>query len=178
MAEDREIWKRICDGDISAFNGLYREYAPRLCAFLRRMTGNAQAAEDLLQETFTEFWKRPARYNPDLGSLRAWLFGIARKQAAAWWRKQEALAPEPDEPISPCYLEISSILDDAMARLDPQLRLILWLREVEGQSYEELATVLDIPVGTVRSRLFAAREALRRIWYRELRPKEVSHEMR
>ena len=178
MAEDRELWKQICDGDAAAFNRLYSEHAPRLYAFLRRMTGNTQAAEDILQDLFAEVWKRPGRYDPDLGGLRAWLFGIARKHVADWWRKQDPAAPEADEPASSCRIEVSSTLHDAMARLPCQQRLLLWLREVEGQSYQELAAVLDIPVGTVRSRLFAAREALRRIWHGESRPTEVSNEMR
>lgn len=70
------------------------------------------------------------------------------------------------------------MIGDALARLPEQQRMLLWLREVEGQSYEELANILEIPVGTVRSRLFAAREALRRIWYGDLREKEVSDEVR
>lgn len=142
------------------------------------MTGNTQAAEDIVQETFTEFWKGPCRYTPDSGSLRAWLFGISRKRAANWWRKQDRIAPDSDEPASTCHVEISSILEDAMARLPQEQRMLLWLREVEGQSYGELANIPGIPVGTVRSRLFAAREALRRIWCGDLREKEVSDEVR
>ena len=178
MPEDRDLWKQICDGDVTAFNSLYREQAPRLHAFLRRMTGNNQVAEDIAQETFTDFWKRPGRYNPDLGSLPAWLFGISRKHVASWWRKRDAVATEAGEPASACHVEISSILQDAMARLPREQRLLIWLREVEGLSYQELAGVLEIPIGTVRSRLFAAREGLRRIWYGDLRQKEVSDGMR
>ena len=63
--------------------------------------------------------------------------------------------------------EISSLIGDAFKRLDTEQRTLLWLREVEGQSYAELAKILEIPVGTVRSRLFAAREALRTIWLSE-----------
>jgi RNA polymerase sigma-70 factor, ECF subfamily len=160
VPQDREVWQQICDGDVAAFDDLYREQAPRLYAFLRQMTGNTQAAEDIVQETFTEFWKRPGRYAPDSGSLGAWLFGISKKPAADWWRKRDPVAPEPDEPASACHVEISSLLEDAMARLPQQQRILLWLREVEGQSYEELANIPGIPAGTVRSRLFAAREAL------------------
>jgi RNA polymerase sigma-70 factor, ECF subfamily len=178
VTEDRKVWKQICDGDVAAFHALYREQAPRLFAFVRRMTGNTHAAEDILQETFAEFWKRPARYNPDFGSLRAWLFGIARKQVSAWWRKQETVPTDTEEPATPSYVEISSILQDAMDRLPHQQRLLLWLREVEGQSYEELAGILDVPLGTIRSRLFAAREALRKVWHGELPHKETVHEVR
>jgi RNA polymerase sigma-70 factor (ECF subfamily) len=55
-------------------------------------------------------------------------------------------------------------MSDALKRLDPDFRTVLWLREAEGYSYEELSNILSIPIGTVRSRLFAAREQLRRIW--------------
>ena len=60
--------------------------------------------------------------------------------------------------------EIVSIVGDAFRRLPEEQRKLLWLREVEGHSYEEIAVILEIPVGTVKSRLFTAREALRRIW--------------
>lgn len=56
------------------------------------------------------------------------------------------------------------MMSDALQRLPEEQRTLLWLREVEGQSYTELALILDIPVGTVRSRLFMARHALRAIW--------------
>jgi RNA polymerase sigma-70 factor (ECF subfamily) len=56
------------------------------------------------------------------------------------------------------------LLNDALQQLDPELRNALWLREVEGYSYDELSRILDIPLGTVKSRLFSAREQLRRIW--------------
>jgi RNA polymerase sigma-70 factor (ECF subfamily) len=62
-------------------------------------------------------------------------------------------------------------MEDALARLEPERRSLLWLREVEGYSCAELAGMLDIPLGTVKSRLFAAREQLRRIWRGE-RPQE------
>ncbi len=68
---------------------------------------------------------------------------------------------EPSPPLS----EMRSILADALDRLTVDERSILWLREIEGRSYAELAAILDIPVGTVRSRLFAARQALREIWH-------------
>lgn len=178
MTEDRGLWKKICDGDITTFNNFYREQAPRLHAFLRQVTGSPQAADDIVQETFTEFWMRPGRYNPDAGTLRAWLFGISRNRAAEWWRKRDSARPEPDDPVFPCQVEMASLLEDALSKLPRQQRLLLWLREVEGQSYQELATILEIPVGTVRSRLFAAREGLRRVWHGGPSRQEVPDEVR
>ena len=66
-------------------------------------------------------------------------------------------------------------MSDALGQLPVEQRSLLWLREVEGQSYAELAAILDIPIGTVRSRLFAAREALRVIWHSA--PQGVPHDL-
>jgi RNA polymerase sigma-70 factor (ECF subfamily) len=164
LGDDRELWKRICRQDEDAFDAFYRENAPRLCAFVRQVVGNAQAAEDVTQETFTQIWNRPNGFDPERGSLRAYVFGIGRKRAAEWWRRQTVDEPLAAEPMGARQSEISSLIGDAFGRLDMEQRTLLWLREVEGQSYAELAAILDIPIGTVRSRLFAAREALRRIW--------------
>jgi len=164
LADDREIWKRISQGDADSFDAFYRENAPRLQVFLRQIIGNPQAAEDVVQETFTQIWNRPNGFQPERGTLRAYLYGIARKRAADWWRKQGPSDRTSEDQMSDCQTETVSIMGDAFRRLPEEQRTLLWLREVEGLSYAELAVIQDIPVGTVRSRLFAAREALRRIW--------------
>ena len=64
-----------------------------------------------------------------------------------------------------CKAETQSLIGNAFDKLPAEQRTLLWLREVEGQSYAELAEILEIPEGTVRSRLFAARKALRQIWH-------------
>jgi RNA polymerase sigma-70 factor (ECF subfamily) len=123
-----------------------------------------------MQDIYTQIWCRPQQFDPERGTLTAWLLGIARKQAAEWWRRQRptdsidqdeaAFVGEPSQPLS----ETRSIVADALERLTADERSIIWLREVEGRSYAELATILDIPLGTVRSRLFSARQSLREIW--------------
>lgn len=162
--DDAGLWKKISEGDAEAFDAFYRQYAARIRAFLRHHLANEQAAEDVMQNTFTEIWRRRRGFDPDRGTLRAYVLGVARRQAAEWWRRQR---PEEElalnDPAS-CPTETSSLVADAFNRLGTEQRTLLWLREVEGQSYKELAEILDIPVGTVRSRLFAAREALRAIW--------------
>ena len=164
MTDDREVWKKISHGDAEAFDAFYRENAPRLQAFLRHALGNPQVAEDVAQDTFTQIWNRPGGFQPERGTLRAYLFGIAKKQASEWWRKQPSGTPTAEEDKSLCRTETASIMGDALQQLPEKQRTLLWLREVEGLSYAELALNLEIPVGTVRSRLFAAREALRKIW--------------
>src|SRR6266568_4295767 len=131
LADDREVWKRISQGDAKAFDAFYRENAPRLHAFLRQVVGNPQAAEDVAQDTFTQIWNRPNGFEPERGTLRAYVFGIGRKRAAEWWRKQgtrkETVQDEPAE----CRTETASLVADALARLPQEGRSLIWLREVE-----------------------------------------------
>ncbi len=164
MASDSELWTRIYRGDAEAFETVYRENAPRVQAFLRHAVGNRQAAEDIMQETFTQIWQRPNGFQPEHGTLRGYLYGVARKRAAEWWRHQDPRGAAVSDDSTTCRTERVSVMADALRRLPEEQRTLLWLREVEGQSYAELAGILEIPVGTVRSRLFAARETLRKIW--------------
>jgi RNA polymerase sigma-70 factor (ECF subfamily) len=178
LFDDRELWEKIIHGDAEAFDTWYRENAPRLRSFLRRLLGNEQAAEDAMQETFTHIWRRPQGFDPERGTLRGYLFGAARRQAAEWTRRNSLTGELVHDPPAPDHLDTASIVADAFARLRSEQRTILWLREVEGQSYAELAAVLDVPVGTVRSRLFAAREALRAVWRSTPNPAGGPHELR
>jgi RNA polymerase sigma-70 factor (ECF subfamily) len=167
LTDDRELWDRLCRRDATAFEELYRTYSAGLQVFLRRALGSHQAAEDVTQETFASIWRYPNGFDPARGTLRSYLFGAGRKRAAEWWRQQEPPGEAEAEKAEDCKAETRSLVGDALARLTAEQRSLLWLREVEGQTYTELAAIMEIPVGTVRSRLFAAREALRTIWHGE-----------
>lgn len=153
---------------------LYRTCAPGLRAFLRQFLGTAHAAEDVTQETFAAIWQRPNGFDPERGTLRSYLFGAGRKRAAEWWRKCRREDAVTAEQTLEGKAEAQSIIGDAFARLPADQRSLLWLREVEGHSYEEIAATLEIPVGTVASRLSTAREAMRKIWYAERIAEEKS----
>ena len=168
--DDRESWNMLRAGNHEAFEGFYREHAPRLLSFLRRCLGDSKAAEDISQEAFLQLWQRPNGFNPARGTLKAYLFGIAAKRAADWWRHRAPKSPPPlERALRPD--EAPVLMANALERVGPDTRSLLWLREVEGYSYQELAEMLEIPLGTVKSRLAAAREQLRRIWKGE-RPVE------
>ncbi len=77
LFDDRELWKKIANGNAEAFAAWYRETAPRLRVFLRHLLSSEPAAEDVMQETFTQIWRRPHGFDPDRGSPRAYLFGVA-----------------------------------------------------------------------------------------------------
>ena len=172
MSKDGELWDGIRRRDADAFDAVYCAYAAGLRGFLRQILGDLHAAEDVTQETFAAIWQRPNGFDPELGTLRSYLFGAGRKRAADWWRKQGRGNAPTNEHVFETRTETQSLIGDAFDRLPADQRSLLWLREVEGHSYEEIAGTLEIPVGTVGSRLSAAREALRRIWYAERVAKE------
>jgi RNA polymerase sigma-70 factor, ECF subfamily len=165
--QDRQaLWDRIRSGNRDAFEVFYRAHAGRIQHFLRRMTGDRQAAEDVGQEVFLQLWERPNGFDPSRGELVNYMFGMARKRAAEWWRRRPANASGNQAAIEQRApdAEQQQLIDDAFARLEPESRGLLWLREVEGRSYAELSEIFGIPVGTVKSRLFTAREELRQLW--------------
>jgi RNA polymerase sigma-70 factor (ECF subfamily) len=148
-----------------AFESLYNAHFVRVRNFLRIYLGDPAVVEDIAQDTFLQFWKTPNGFDPARSNLRAYLFGIARKKAADWWRRQDRSGNPAFEATSR-NTDSALLMSDALEQLNPDLRNVLWLREVEGYSYDELAGILGLPVGTVKSRLFSAREQLRTVWKR------------
>ena len=105
MFDELELWKKICSRDAEAFDTWYRETAPRVLVFLRHLLRNEQAAEDVMQETFTQIWRRPLGFDSERGTLRAYLFGVARKQAAEWSRKRKPADTLAFDPSTRCHIE-------------------------------------------------------------------------
>lgn len=173
MSDDKSLWKRISAGEQSAFEALFREFALRLRGFLRVYSGDRLETDDILQETFLQIWKRPNGYDPERGTVRQYLYGIARKRVAQKRRESAQIASEVDfDRLDKMRLradsaesgDLSLAMREGLMHLDSDERALLWLREIEGYSYAELAEILQVPLGTVKSRLFAARENLRQIW--------------
>jgi RNA polymerase sigma-70 factor, ECF subfamily len=148
---------------LSHVDSLYRQHGPELLNYFARRCPE-QAAHDLLQEVFLQVLRAPA----DLAGVsmpRAWLFGIARNLLAQHYRKQRDPLEAPDFSSPASQAEANDprldAVRDAIATLAPDLKETLELR-LEGElSYEEIAEVLGIPVGTVRSRLHNAVRRLR-----------------
>lgn len=149
----------------AAFDRLYHEQGSPVRNFLRLSVRNFSIAEDLTQETFLHFWRRRGAVDLRRGGVKAYLFGIARKKAADWWRRNKDHTAAGTEPVSSAADTLP--IRDAMNQLPEEMRSVLWLREVEGYSYEELADILNVPLGTVRSRLHTARQQLRSVWMKE-----------
>ena len=150
------------DSRMADLERLYQEYGPSLMRFLRGRHG-ADEAEDLLHETFVAALRRLDRLKAAT-SPRAWLFAIARNLSLTVYRRRRpTTAIEADLPAT-AEPRADPRLDDmrqAIAELPEQQRQALELRLREELSYEEIAAVLDIPLGTVRSRLHHAVRRLR-----------------
>ena len=147
----------ILDDAMDRVEGLYNAHGQALLGYLRRSFGNAEAAEDLLHETFVQALRRLDRLT-GAASPRAWLFGIAHRVGLAALRRRRC-QPLPEDLAAVQAQEADERIERmrrAIGRLPPHQREALQLRLVEELSYDEIAAVLDIPVGTVRSRLHNA----------------------
>lgn len=133
--------------------------------FALRMTGSTATAEDLAQDCFLELLRHPGRFDAARGSLRAFLLGVTRNLAHRRWRTEQRLDSLEDN--LPSYSPdltaggISALIREAVQSLPPLQREAVLLFEYEGFTLEEIATIADVDVGTVKSRLHRARERLR-----------------
>jgi RNA polymerase sigma factor (sigma-70 family) len=142
---------------------------PRLRRYARAMVGERAAADDLVQDTLEKAWARVSQWRAG-SDLRAWLFSIMHNLRVDQLRRPalstRSLEEDPVEPPTRATqtdrLEVRD-LESALARLPEEQRAVLLLVALEEMSYTEVASVLDIPTGTVMSRLSRGRERLRLI---------------
>ena len=150
-------------GSACNLDELYRTVGPRLLVYFQQRLRNEHTAKDLLQETFAAVVRRPDGLRLS-ASPRAYLFGIARNlsaEAHRRFRPSEELPLELPGETPPQDDPRLEAVREAISKLNPALREIMELRLQSELSYEEIAEVLDIPVGTVRSRLHHAVKQLR-----------------
>lgn len=171
QTNEAELVTRAQNGDRNAFSELVRTHTHGVLNVIYRMCGDMQVAEDAAQETFIQAWLRLSSYRPRT-SLRNWLYRIAVNMAIDMLRKENRILPDAVENLhltdsgpSPEALATSSermeMVQEAVLALPEASRAVLVLREYEDLSYQEIADALDIPVGTVMSRLNYARKLLR-----------------
>lgn len=169
--DDRECATCAQRGDGKAFSELVRRYQDRIFRFLVRLTRSQDDARELTQETFLHAYQALAHWRAD-ARVAAWLFRIARNLAFDLLRRHKRVefvvleedveiadpAPAPDAVLE--TVQRYRMLEKALAWLPAEHREILLLREIEDLSYEDIATVLDINLGTVKSRIARARRTL------------------
>ena len=169
--DDLQILKRIASGDREALAELYSRYQQHLFRYLLQLTPDYGLAEEILQDTFVAVWKSVRTFQGK-SSVLTWLISISRRQAHNTLRRHKlpivdeseledlvATGPEPED------FALASIARDeltsAFKQLGPVHREIIVLIFIEELSYPEVANVLGIPVGTVKSRLSNAKRMLR-----------------
>ena len=169
-----DLRSRIRGGDSAAFAGLFDTYAAEIHRYGWRLTGDAHQAEEVLSLTFLEAWRLRATIRGGGDSLRPWLYAIAlnvtRNQRRAARRHRAALRRLPAPETTPDFADDVIERDDqrdrlerariALARLNENERELIALCVWQGLSYAEASEALQIPVGTVRSRLSRARGRL------------------
>ncbi|MBN1262119.1 MAG: sigma-70 family RNA polymerase sigma factor [Anaerolineae bacterium] len=166
---DEDLVALAKTGDRQAFGELIRRHRERVVGVVYRMCGDACLAEDAAQDAFIQAWRKLHRYEPK-APFQNWLYRIAMNRALDVLRREREGADVDDLPLASPNLgpEASAERTDlgeqvrrAVLALPDASRAVLVLREYEDLSYREIAETLDIPVGTVMSRLNYARKLLR-----------------
>jgi RNA polymerase sigma-70 factor (ECF subfamily) len=153
------------------FAAIVDEHGPAVYRLAKSVVRDSALAEDVAQETFIKVWKHLSDFRGE-GSLRGWILRIAHNQAVSTLRRIRDSATDPGKlPESADPIGVTRVVEgrvaaaelmDAMETLDELSRAIVVLREVEGLSYDEIATTLDVPIPTVKTRLLRARRELAR----------------
>ena len=185
---DASLIARCQKADIAAFNEIVSRYKGKIYNYVHRMSGNAEDAEDLTQEVFVRMYTNIGSFRAE-ASLSTWLFRIAGNLCVDNFRrtkKDRTLVHSLDAPVAsddddgsgvgatrdvpdwsaePDKLfarkELGAHIQSALQKLPPKLRSAVILHDIEGLAYEEIAQAERIPLGTVKSRIFNARVALR-----------------
>ena len=175
---DQQLVQRAQRGDLRAFDLLVLKYQGRIAALVSRYVSDLGEVEDVTQEAFIKAYRALGKFRGD-SAFYTWLYRIAANAAknhlVAKGRRPGADATIEDaegfdeggllsESASPEALamggELAEVVESALNALPDELKAALMLREFDGLSYDDIAEVLECPVGTVRSRIFRAREAI------------------
>lgn len=176
---DEELVRLHLQGDLEAFRELVGRYTGAMYNLAYRYTADRMAAEDIAQETFLRVYQALPRSRLEL-PFKPWLFRIAVNLCRDWAARKRPLAfaqlgneddslveSIPDEEPLPLERveagELEEMVRQAVAELAPPYRVAITLRYTEGLSYQQMAEVLDIPLNTVRTHLFRAKQRLRQV---------------
>ncbi len=176
---DQELVRRVQRGDKKAFDVLVRKYQQKIVKLISRYIRDQDEVLDVAQETFIKAYRALAKFRGD-SAFYTWLYRIAINTAKNYLVAQSRRPPDTDidaedalqfdgdsrlrETDLPEQLvhrdEVERVIYETIEELPQDLRTAITLREFEGLSYEEIAQAMDCPIGTVRSRIFRAREAI------------------
>lgn len=168
-AQDIDLIDRFLAGDVSAFDELMAAHEDRVFGVCLRMLRDRDAALDAVQETFINVFRKAHKYRAE-AAFSTWLYRVAVNtcydQIRKSKRKQTRPLPDTLEQADPRSgdeleaIELRPQIEEALQALSPEFRAAVILVDLEGQALEEAANMLDIPVGTVKSRVFRGRKLL------------------
>ncbi len=168
LTRENDWIQQVANGNLRAFEALCSSYYKRLYSYVFKMVGNNAEVEEVLNDTFHGIWRGASGYK---GSAKpsTWIFGIARRRAVSGLVKhrEETLEGEQvEEPADPTprvdeQLARKDLVNRALAQLSPEHREVIELTFYSGMSYPEIASVVSVPVNTVKTRMFHARKQLR-----------------
>lgn len=185
---DRELISRVVSGDRDAFTRLMANHEEMVFAVALRMMRDREAALDATQETFLTLFRKADRYRGD-AAVSTWLYRIAVNTCLDMLRKAKRRAADPlgehHDPPDPtatdpfASIELRPSVEDALAGLPEEFRAAVILSDIHGLPLAEIAEVLEVPVGTVKSRVFRARrllaQSLGNLREPSLRPRDDEH---
>jgi RNA polymerase sigma-70 factor (ECF subfamily) len=174
---DADLHCRVVAGDDHALAEVYERFGAFVYALARRVTGDADAARDIVQEVFVHFWERPLSYDPERAGLRTWFATLAHRRSVDWVRREErrrrlpaaqaalSLAADTQPTAAEQYEAACTAarVRQIVADLPDLLRQPVELAFYGGLTYREVAVELRIPEGTAKSRMRSALQQLRRI---------------
>jgi len=160
--------ERLVAGDHAALRVVFDDYGPMVLGLARRLVG--PDAEDLAQQVFLDAWRSRGRFDPEKGSLGAWLTGITRFKAIDHWR---ASGRRPSTPVADAGVYVAAeadvdhvvdqlVLTKALTQLPPIRREVVELGFYDGLTHSEIAERVDMPLGTVKSHIRRGLETLQR----------------
>ena len=177
-ARDRDLVRRVADGDEEAFRGLFRRYAPNAQALALRVVRQPFLAEEIVQDTFLSLWRNPSGFDPARGSFRGWLLSLVHHRAVDLVRREESqrrraeaagadpVQTGPPDPADDVAKRIDLQQDSARVRsaldvLPQEQRAVIELMYFGGLSQSMIAQRLSLPLGTVKSRTLLGMRRLR-----------------
>jgi len=178
-ATDQQLVARVQKGDSRAFDLLVLKYQHRIFGLISRYVHDADEVQDVAQEAFIKAYRALPRFRGE-SAFYTWLYRIAINTAKNYLVSRSRRPPgsdievedaeyyasggalhEIETPETALYgAELKAVVEKAISELPEDLRTAVTLREFDGLSYEDIADIMDCPVGTVRSRIFRAREAI------------------